>query len=115
MPSRYPVQTVTAQAKNRIRIAPGRARRKAIDRFTLDGDPDRRDAFLNQIKGRPLAIVRITPFPVNLAAPRALGWGAFRIKGGSFMGGSLVPLWPVSRRVNRAGNEGDAKLIEAIH
>jgi len=44
-----------------------------------------------------------------------LGWGAFRIKGGSFMGGSLVPLWPVSRRVNRAGNEGDAKLIEAIH
>jgi hypothetical protein len=27
---------------------------------------------------------------------------------------SLV-VWPVSRRVNRAGNESDAKLIEAIH
>ena len=62
MPSRYPVQTVTAQAKNRIRIAPGRARRKAIDRFTLDGDPDCRDEFLIQIKGRPFAVVLISHF-----------------------------------------------------
>jgi len=27
----------------------------------------------------------------------------------------MLQLWPVSRRVNRAGNENDPKLIEAIH
>ena len=27
----------------------------------------------------------------------------------------ILQLWPVSRRVNWSGNEGDAKLIEAIH
>jgi putative SOS response-associated peptidase YedK len=27
----------------------------------------------------------------------------------------VLQLWPVSRRVNWSGNEGDAKLIEAIH
>src|SRR3974390_1741349 len=27
----------------------------------------------------------------------------------------LLQLWPVSRRVNWAGNENDPKLIEAIH
>jgi len=27
----------------------------------------------------------------------------------------MLQLWPVSRRVNRAGNETDPKLIEAIH
>ena len=72
------VQTVTAQAKNRIRIAPGRARRKAIDRFTLDGDPDRRDAFLNQIKGRPLAI---DTFSSQSGGAQGLGVGGLSHKG----------------------------------
>jgi hypothetical protein len=27
----------------------------------------------------------------------------------------MLQLWPVSRRVNRAGNDNDPKLIEAIH
>ena len=27
----------------------------------------------------------------------------------------ILRMWPVSRRVNRAGNENDPKLIEAIH
>jgi hypothetical protein len=27
----------------------------------------------------------------------------------------MLQLWPVLRRVNRAGNENDPKLIEAIH
>jgi len=27
----------------------------------------------------------------------------------------MLERWPVSRRVNSPGNEGDAKLIEAVH
>ena len=27
----------------------------------------------------------------------------------------MLQLWPVSRRVNRAGNDNDPKLIEAVH
>jgi len=27
----------------------------------------------------------------------------------------MLQLWPVSRRVNRPGNDNDPKLIEAIH
>ena len=55
--------------------------------------------------------------PVILDTHRLAGWfagtaGTELLKAAP---DDVLRMWPVSRRINWPGNEGDAKLIEAIH
>jgi hypothetical protein len=54
--------------------------------------------------------------PVILDTHRLAGWFG-GTAGTELLKPALATLrmWPVSRRVNWPGNEGDTKLIEAIH